>query len=116
MSPSLQVFYHFNVINETHTLRSEWFFSSMWNVRRRRDGGKFSGVVVVVVVMYEIYLPCLLGAGPWSVIISKSHLNRTEKVRVGLSPPPPPPSIFRLGGSLNQIRRCRVCIFPLGNG
>lgn len=61
--------------------------------------------------MYEIYLPCLLGAGPWSVIISKSHLNRTEKVRVGI-----PPSIFRLGGSWNQIRRCRVCIFPLGNG
>jgi len=50
VSLSLQVFYHFNVINETHTLRSERFFSSMWNVKRRRDGGGgIFGVVVVVV-------------------------------------------------------------------
>lgn len=53
--------------------------------------GEIFGVVVVVVVMYEIYLPCLLGAGPWSVIISRSHLNRTEKVRVGIISTSPPP-------------------------
>ena len=56
-----------------------------------------------VVVMYEIYLLCLLGSGPWSVIISRSHLNRTERVRVGIISTSP--SIFHLGRIMESNKK-----------